>query len=235
MQGTYGDLQWSRPRTRLCRSGRICSSGTGRHSKNSALVYSPSKVTGTFQNLCLEEFHSTDAGPLAHGGHAGRRDDEHGMRRQQQQHERPFHSSCVPTHAQADTHKARASRQSLHVRVGGLQLRVCSTPQQRGQRASASSISAPEMPSRCRWHFIIAAVGSWFIKPFLSTFLTGLRGSMQFAAALYRKVGSSPSSPPQGADFKACHFSPVQQRRTGGVGARAQGVPANSVCMNLRV
>jgi hypothetical protein len=187
LQGTYGDLQWSRPRTRLCRSGRICSSGTGRHSKNSALVYSPSKVTGTFQNLCLEEFHSTDAGPLAHGGHAGRRDDEHGMRRQQQQHERPFHSSCVPTHAQADTHKARASRQSLHVRVGGLQLRVCSTPQQRGQRASASSISAPEMPSRCRWHFIIAAVGSWFIKPFLSTFLTG--GFGEACSSLRRCTG----------------------------------------------
>ncbi len=107
--------------------------------------------------MCLEEFHSSNAGPLAHRGHAGRCDDEHGMRHQQQQHERPFHSSCVPIHAQADTHRRasqtedasgcltpepttlnqnqnthrRVSRQRLHVRAGGLQLRVCATQHQR--------------------------------------------------------------------------------------------------------
>jgi hypothetical protein len=55
---------------------------------------------------------------------------------------------------------------------------------------------------------------------------------MKLAEELYRKaMGSSPSSPPQGNGFKACHFSPVHQRRTGGVGSESAGSPITACIM----
>ena len=124
-----------------------------------------------------------------------------------------------------NTHR-RVSRQRLHVHAGGL--RVCAT------RVSWRASAALQVALHRRLQWSRASPTDMFVGCCrIGKSRAGLSvGKMKLAEELYRKaMGSSPSSPPQGNGFKACHFSPVHQRRTGGVGSESAGSPITACIM----